>query len=113
MKNVGYVGVDGALPARKNAREALWEVSGSKEYPQVFIDKRYVGDFERVMKMNEEDVAHEEAMKKRKEKDEASGANRFGERKQLALPKGVGFKSTFAAFLGQEALAEDKTLSYR
>ena len=113
MKGVGYIGVDGALPTRKNAREALWEVSGIKDYPQVFIDKRYVGDYDRVMKMNEEDVAHHEAMKKRKERDEASGASRFGERKQLALPKGVGFKSTFAAFLGQETLVEDKMLSYR
>ena len=40
QKKVGFHGVDGSLPERKAAREALWGVSGEKKYPQVFVDKK-------------------------------------------------------------------------
>lgn len=36
-KGIDYVPVDGASPPMKEARNALWAVSGARTYPQVFI----------------------------------------------------------------------------
>ena len=36
-KGIDYVPVDGASPPMKEARSALWAVSGARTYPQVFI----------------------------------------------------------------------------
>ncbi len=37
-RKVSYEKVDGADPERKALRTALWELSGERKYPQVFID---------------------------------------------------------------------------
>ena len=116
MKEVGYVGVDAAIPERKKAREALWEVSGHKDYPQVFCDNRYMGGEAEIQKMIEEDAAREQRiqmmMVRSGSAEERINAN-FGARKVPQLPKGVGFHSTFAEWIGKEGIKEDKTLSYQ
>jgi hypothetical protein len=127
---VGFHGVDGSLPERKAAREALWAVSGSKAYPQVFVDNKYVGGFHDVVKMVEADEAHEEA-RVRMESAEAKHAmgGGVGSRedtspgsprrtnfwaqqgmKKAVLPRGVGFVATFNKYIGREVNIEVMSL---
>lgn len=85
-----------------------------KAYPQVFIDKRYVGDWDKIEAMIEADSARDASNERLKERSGLDASPWAGQSKPRAkLPKGVGFASTFARFLGVEAKAEDATLSYR
>eukprot|EP00962_Isochrysis_galbana_P045689 scaffold18100_cov149-Isochrysis_galbana.AAC.1 len=42
-KNVNYTKIDGAAPASKDLRSAMWEASGVRGYPQLFIDGKVIG----------------------------------------------------------------------
>ena len=53
-KSIDYVPIDGANPDNKDLRIALWEVSGKRTYPQVFIYKdecTFVGDGDNVQEL--------------------------------------------------------------
>jgi len=47
-KNVEFTKIDGAAPTYKELRSALWEASGARTYPQLFIDGKVVagGNFD-------------------------------------------------------------------
>jgi glutaredoxin len=42
-KNVTYTKIDGAAPDAKELRSAMWEASGVRGYPQLFIDGKVIG----------------------------------------------------------------------
>ena len=44
-EGAGYTLVDGADPELKPVRSALWELSGQREYPQVFVHRDGVCSF--------------------------------------------------------------------
>ena len=110
----------GSLPERKKAREALWSVSGDRSYPQVFVDKKYVGGYFKVVQMVEADEAHEQAARRLEQarKPSSPGSPRSPRsspqknpwagqmRKKAHLPRGVGFAATFNAYLGKETHVE-------
>ena len=96
---VGYTVVDGALPTRTRARNAMWAASGKaigssvlkKDYPQVFVDNRYIGGYEQVAHLMESDTL----MKTKVQRMAASVAD--GQ---------AGFDETFGQFVGQPKVGE-------
>lgn len=54
-KSCQYQKIDGAAPENKEARTALWEISGVRGYPQVFADVgsglEYIGDMDMIQDM--------------------------------------------------------------
>ena len=50
-RNIDYVAVDGAAPENKDARAALWGISGVRAYPQVFIKNEFIGDMDKIQEM--------------------------------------------------------------
>ena len=123
-KGIGFHGVDGSLPARKAAREALWAVSGERCYPQVFVDKHYVGDHFKLVTMIEADEAHEASKDHLNhiklahatadgEGSPSKGKGHFWanmEKKKVNLPKFIGFKATFGCYEGVETHVEAMSL---
>ena len=88
-------------------------------HPQVFVDKKYVGGYFKVVQMVEADEAHEQAGQRlesaRKSSPGSPGSPRSSPkknpwagqmRKKGHLPRGVGFISTFNAYLGKETYVE-------
>jgi len=97
--NVGYTVIDGALPARARVRNALWQVSGKaigssvlkKDYPQVFVDNKFVGGYQQIAHLMESDTV----MKTKVHRMAAAVAD--GQ---------VGFDETFGAFVGNPKIKE-------
>jgi len=54
-KRVQFEKLDGAAPDNKAARTALWALSGSRTYPQVFCDQgdglKFVGDMDTIQEL--------------------------------------------------------------
>ena len=98
-KGVGYTVIDGALPHRARMRNALWQVSGKaigssvlkKDYPQVFVDNKYIGGCETIEHLMESDTI----MKTKVQRMAATVAD--GQ---------VGFDETFGAFYGKPKIAD-------
>ena len=92
--SIGYHVVDGAQPARARVRNALWAISGKaigssvpkKDYPQVFVDNRYIGDYKQVAHLMESDTV----MKTKVQRMAATVAD--GQ---------AGFDETFGKFVGK------------
>jgi len=47
----GYDLIDGADPESKALRTALWEVSKTRSYPQVFLKNEFVGDMDGIQEL--------------------------------------------------------------
>jgi len=96
---VGYTVVDGALRARTRVRNALWEVAGKaigssvpkKEYPQLFVDNKYIGGRQQVAHLLESDTV----MKTRVQRMAATVAD--GQ---------AGFDETLRPFMGKPKTGE-------
>ena len=89
----------GSLPTRSRVRTALWEVSGKaigssvlkRDYPQVFVDNKYIGDYRIVSHLMESDTMM------------ASKVQRMA----AAVADGqVGFEETFSRFVGQRKVKD-------
>ena len=98
-KRVGYTVVDGALPARTRVRNAMWAASGKaigssvlkKDYPQVFVDNRYIGGYAEVAHLMESDTVMTTKV----------------QRMAAAVADGqAGFEETFGRFIGQPKVGE-------
>jgi len=96
---VGYTVIDGAQPVRARVRNALWAVSGKaigssvlkKDYPQVFVDNKYIGGYEQIAHLMESDTM----MKTKVQRMAASVAD--GQ---------AGFDETFGGFVGKPKVQE-------
>lgn len=52
-KNVKYETLDGSVDTNKDQRNHYFGISGVRKYPQVFINERYIGDWEHIEGLNE------------------------------------------------------------
>jgi glutaredoxin-related protein len=47
-RGLTYDKIDGADPEMKEVRGALWEISGDRKYPQVFVEGKFIGDADQI-----------------------------------------------------------------
>ena len=86
-------------PTRARVRNALWAVSGKaigssvpkRDYPQVFVDNKYIGDYKQVAHLMESDTM----MKTKVQRMAATVAD--GQ---------AGFDETFGRFVGKPKIRE-------
>ncbi|KAL1500000.1 hypothetical protein AB1Y20_012677 [Prymnesium parvum] len=52
-RRVAFTKIDGAAPEHKALRTKLWEISGKRDYPQVFVDGAYQGGMDDIQELIE------------------------------------------------------------